>query len=458
MFPTPHFFPGARLNFAENILSNRDPKSVAIIEARENSLESNEITWGALHLQVEKIADAMRTYGVVHGDRIAAVISNNQYSITICLAALSIGAIWTAVSTDFGTKGILDRLIQVRPKLLFADTSVDYNGKHKDLKPLVAEWSKILSKQPSLLNVVLVPSNTKAEASGVSKGVDFEAFLSRGQGKKLSFEQLPFNHPAFIFYSSGTTGAPKCILHSAGGVLLQVKKDYVLHIGLQPQDTLFQYTTTAWIMWAFILSALSVGTKIILYSGSPVYPNVNFLPRLISKLKVTIFGTSAKYLTDLQDSGSEPKLDVDLSSLRKVTSTGSVLPPDVAEWFYDKGFPPRIQLISGSGGTDCACAFIGGTPLLPLYADCIQGKALGMAVDVYDCNSQVPRSIENSEEPGELVCKQPFPSQPLTFWGSKGLELYEKSYFDVFGRGVWVQGDLIRVKRDHGGIQMLGRS
>jgi acetoacetyl-CoA synthetase len=207
-------------------------------------------------------------------------------------------------------------------------------------------------------------------------------------------------------------------------------------------------------MWAFILAALGSGSTIVLYTGSPVYPNIQALPKLISKLKVSIFGTSAKYLTDLKDSGSKPKDEVDLSSLRKVSSTGSVLPKDVAVWFYKRGFPKKVQLISGSGGTDCSCAFVCGTPLLPLHADEIQCKALGMDIDVFD---EEGNSIQ-SNEPGELVCKKPFPSQPVTFWGDNGQEKYQQSYFSIFGPTIWVQGDLIRINKKTGGIQMLGRS
>ncbi|KAH6718659.1 acetoacetyl-synthase [Leptodontidium sp. MPI-SDFR-AT-0119] len=442
MFPTPKFFPAARLNFAGSVLSQRNSTATALIEAHEGSLKTNNITWGKLYSSVERQADALKSLGVGEGDRVAAVMANTEHSISLCLATLSFGGIWSSISPDFGTKGILDRLLQIRPKVVFADSSTIYNGRLHDLLPVVRDWAKVLAKDNSLTKIVFTPSDMPVEVSSIPKAMDHGTFLSHGIGRPLEFLQLPFNQPGFIFYSSGTTGSPKCILHSAGGTLLQVRKDYELHIGLLPSDILFQYTTTAWIMWAFIISALGTGSTIVLYTGSPVYPNVNFLPSLISKLKVTVFGTSAKYLTDLKDSG------------RKVSSTGSVLPMDVAVWFYEHGFPKHVQLISGSGGTDCSCAFVCGNPLLSLHADEIQCKALGMAVDVFDSNGE---SIQ-SGEPGELVCKQPFPSQPITFWGEGGEEAYKNSYFSMFGTSVWVQGDLIRIGQRTQGIQMLGRS
>jgi acetoacetyl-CoA synthetase len=356
MFPSPKFFPSAKLNFAGSVLSQRNSTATALIEAREGSLETNTITWGQLYSRVQQRADALKSLGVGEGDRVAAVIANTEHSISLCLATLSLGGIWSSISPDFGAKGILDRLLQIRPKVVFADSSTIYSGKRHDLLPTVRDWAKVLAEDESLINIIFTPSDRMLEVTSVKKSIDYSTFLSFAIGRPLEFLQLPFSQPAFIFYSSGTTESPKCILHSAGGVLLQVRKDYELHIGLLPSDILFQYTTTAWIMWAFIISALGTGSTIVLYSGSPVYPNVNFLPRLVSKLKVSVLGTSAKYLTDLKDSGSRPRSDFDLSSLRKVSSTGSVLPMDVAVWFYKHGFPKDVQLISGSGGTDCSCA------------------------------------------------------------------------------------------------------
>ncbi|OCL02148.1 acetoacetyl-synthase [Glonium stellatum] len=456
MCPSLKFFPGATMNFAGSILLDRDSNGRAILEVEEVSLDATIITWGELYSKVGRVADAMRNIGVKTGDRIAAVVGNTSQPIILCLSALSIGALWSSISPDFGVHGILDRLMQTKPKLVFSDTSVVYNGKHRDLMDTVRTWAKTISKVEETANIILTSSNSE-QADSIDKGMTYSEFLSKGTGKKLVFEKLPFSQPAFIFYSAGTTGAPKCILHSAGGVLLQVKKDYTLQIGLQPGDLMFQYTTTAWIMWAFVLSALSTGAAVVVYFGSPLYPDLGFLPKLISKLKVNVFGTSAKYLTDLMDSNKRPQDELDLSTLHTVTSKASALPPDVAEWFYAKAFPPNIHLVSGSGGTDCSCAFVCGSPLLPLYSDEIQCKVLGMAVDVFDPNNSEGKSIQMSNEPGELVVKQPFPSQPLTFWGPDGDAKYEEAYSSTFGPKVWVQGDLIRISTTTGRIQMLDR-
>ncbi|KAH6955732.1 acetoacetyl-synthase [Ilyonectria sp. MPI-CAGE-AT-0026] len=457
MFPTPRFFTDAKMNFAGSVLSNRDPNEVAIIQATEGSLETRSITWEELNAEVERIVDAMRVSGVKNGDRVAAVIANTPQAITLCLATLSIGAIWSSVSPDFGPHAIIERLKQIDPVLIFAESSVTYNGNTRDLMSTVSSWANTLSKSQGLRNIV-INRPTQAQVDAVPKGLSFEGFLRRGVGVKLTFEQLPFSHPAFIFYSSGTTGTPKCILHTAGGVMLQVKKDYVLHIGVLPTDTLFQYTTTAWIMWAFVLTAMSIGTKIVVYDGSPLYPDVRFLLKLLAHTRVSVFGTSAKHLTELMDKDTKPRDEVDLSSLRRITSTGSVLPADVARWVYDKGFPRDIHLVSGSGGTDCSCSFVTGSPIIPLWSDEIQCKSLGMDVDVFEPLSDQQKSIANSGEAGELVCKKPFPSQPLTFWGKGGQEKYHDAYFSMFGNKVWVQGDLVSLNPETGGFKMLGRS
>ncbi|RMJ08334.1 hypothetical protein CDV36_012039 [Fusarium kuroshium] len=438
MYPSPRFFPGSRFNFAGSVLQSRDASAIAMYEATEGSLETRLVTWGQLYRDVEILADAMRTHGVKAGARVAAIVEASGLAISLCLATLSIGAIWSSVSPDFGSRAILDRLVQIDPVLVFTDTSVNYNGKARNIVSTIREWAKTVSSMDSVRKIVLHGRDARTQ-------------------RTLQFEQLPFDHPGFIFYSSGTTGAPKCILHSAGGVMLQIKKDYMLQIDVQPGDILFQYTTTAWIMWAFLLTAMGTGAKIVVFSGSPVYPDVNFLPSLLSKQRVSVFGTSAKYLTDLMDSNHTPREDYDLSALRRVTSTGSVLPSDVAQWFYNSGFPKTVQLISGSGGTDCACSFVTANPLTPVHANEISGKSLGMAVDVFDPLSSKPVSIRDTGKPGELVCTQPFPSQPLTFWGPKGSDKYRDAYFSTIP-GVWTQGDLIRINPTTGGIQMLGRS
>jgi len=245
MFPSPKFFPHARLNFARSVLSYRNSNATALIKTQEGSLETNNITWGELFGCVKQRADALKSLGIGEGDRVAAVIANTEHSISLCLATLSLGGIWSSISPDFGTKGILDRLLQVRPKVVFADSSTAYNGKRHNLLPIVESWAKALAEDDSLVKIIFTPSDWLADISHIQKAIDHSTFLSLGIGRPLEFLELPFSQPAFIFYSSGTTGSPKCILHSAGGVLLQVRKDYELHIGLQPGDILFQYTTTS---------------------------------------------------------------------------------------------------------------------------------------------------------------------------------------------------------------------
>ncbi|KAJ3548979.1 hypothetical protein NM208_g571 [Fusarium decemcellulare] len=454
MFPSPRFFPEARLNFAGTIFMKRNPNRVIISEVEEGTLQVKTHTWGALFSQVEEIAAALVTAGVKQGDRVAAVISNNEFAVALSLATLSIGGIWSSISPDFGPQGVLDRLTQITPRIVFCETTVNYSGKGKDLVANTRVWSEALARQPSLVNVVVLPPCSVEDLRSIAVGISFESFLASRRPRPMSFVQLPFDAPAFIVYSSGTTGPPKCILHSAGGVLLQAKKDFALHLDVRESDTYFQYTTTSWIMWVFVLCNVGLASNVVLYAGSPFYPDMGVLPRIIQKLRVSVFGTSARYLTELMDKNQSPKTQFDLSSLRKVSSTGSVLTADVARWFYNKGFPTNVQLLSCTGGTDCACTILHASPLLPVYAGEIACKTLGMAADVFTSEGA---SVATAEETGELVCTQPFPSEPLKFWGKNGLEKYRKAYYEMFGPSIWAQGDLVQPTK-HAGFAMLGRS
>ncbi|OCK80940.1 acetoacetyl-synthase [Lepidopterella palustris CBS 459.81] len=460
LFPPPEFFPETTLNVAEILLRYEDPNAIAIHFAREGVSTIESVTRKNLWDRVERVADAMVSSGIQKGDRVAAIISNSVDAIVICLAALSLGALFSCTASDMGINGIVDRLAQITPKLIFADNGVVYAGKTHALSERIAEWSKILvgKNDNALQNVVVVPYVPVTTAMHkISRGTSWKEFLDRGTGRKLEFTQVPFAHPSFILYSSGTTGNPKCILHSGGGVALKVKIDNQLSNDIRKGDTFFQYTTTSWVMWVLNLVNLSTSATMLLYDGSPFYPDPSVLLRLSTQLNATHFGTSPRYLSELKHRNILPK-KLGWNSLRVVTSTGASLASETYNWFYDRGFPSRVQLISMSGGTDIAGCFVGGTPTLPVHAGEIQAKSLGMAIDICDSIAEDAISVEASGRSGELVCILPFPSQPLGFWGDVGNERYRSSYFERYGSSVWCQGDFCERKLDTGGIIMLGRS
>ncbi|KAH7142767.1 acetoacetyl-synthase [Dactylonectria estremocensis] len=460
MFPPPRFFPTEELNVAEMMLRGRKDEEVAIHFARETISGLEHLSWGDLRERVRKIRSAMVNSGVRRGDVVAAVISNSVHAIAIAMAVLSIGAVWSSTSCDLGVAGIVDRYSQVSPKIVFADDGYVYAGKAVDLASRIRQWSLDLQRQTGKLSDVVVISscNMEMDVSDVDHECTFEDFLSRDSGHSLEFDMVPFSHPAFILYSSGTTGVPKCIVHSTGGVALKVKVDMIIQHDVRTTDVVFQYTTTSWVMWVLNFINLSCGRAMLLYDGSPFHPRPTILLELAEYVGVGVFGTSPRYLSTLKSLGIRPREHFNLSNLRIVTSTGSALAEDLYSWFYETAFPPSVHLISMSGGTDIAGSFVGGTPLLPVYAGEIQCKALGMAVDIYDSASESPISIESSGAPGELVCIRPFPSQPLAFVGKNGWDKYKSSYFGRFGPSVWCQGDFVQRSLDTNGIMMLGRS
>ncbi|KAF7557422.1 hypothetical protein G7Z17_g639 [Cylindrodendrum hubeiense] len=460
LFPPPRFFPTEKMNIAEFLLRNGIDEEVAIYFAREGVPGTENVTWQDLRNRVRLARDAMINSSIVPGDVVAAVISNSVHSIVLCLAALSIGAVWSSSSPDLGPDAIIDRYGQVEPKLIFADDGYIYSGKLIKLGDRINQWSRALSGGSGTLKDIVLLSycDLDVDISTVYRGCSYADFLNRGTGQKLDFAMLPFSHPAFILYSSGTTGKPKCIVHSAGGVALKVKTDMILQHDVRKDDVVFQYTTTSWVMWVLNFVNISSGAAMLLYDGSPFHPTPTILLQLAEETGVSVFGTSPRYLAELKSRDIVPQKLFNLSKLRVMTSTGSVLSPELYEWFYSTAFPPQAQLVSMSGGTDISGCFVGGAPILPVYTGEIQAKALGMAVDILDSAQSEPVSIQVSGAPGELVCRKPFPSQPLQFYGSEAHQKYRSSYFDRFGPGIWCQGDFIQRLPDTGGDGVLNPS
>lgn len=489
MYPPPQFFPEIRMNFVENIFANYRAGAVILRVASEGSPDVRDVTWDELHADVARVVSAMVAYGVRAGDRVAAVLSNRLETVVCCLAALSLGALWSSSSPDMGVDGILSRLTQIRPKLVFCEREIVYNGKRVQLLVRHRKWEKALAQEAPEIEAVVVMGGLHAADRAAPDGMksvpgpsrlqgkftSWRTFLGRGTSNRpLTFEQLPFSHPGFIVYSSGTTGPPKCIVHTAGGLLMSASKDAFLSYDVHRGDTLLQYTTTAWIMWALVLVSLSFGGKVVLYDGSPMVPDPLVLLRLVEKLRVNVLGTSAKFLSLLRDQHISPREKLDLSSLRTVVSTGSTLTADVAEWFYDSGFPRHVFLNSTCGGTDLACSLISGAASMPLYAGEIQAPCLGMAVDLYDVDDERGVSVQETGAPGEMVCKQPWPSEPGLFWDDPSGEKYKGSYFTKYAaklhvrplrghgqleeRPIWSQGDFVSRNPVTGGFLTHGRS
>lgn len=464
------------MNLAENIFANYRAGDIILHVASEGAETLRDVTWEELRRQVAQLSGAMVSRGVKVGDRVAAVMSNRLETIVACLASLSLGAIWSTSSPEMGVDAILNRLTQIRPKLAFCETQVVYNGRLRHVLAKHRAWSSILAKKTAELEAVIVVGSVRdATLEPTESPVDLIAwddFLAQAASNiTLKFHQLPFNHPGFIVWSSGTTGPPKSIVHTAGGLLVSASKDAFLSYDIHRGDTILQYTTTAWIMWALVFVSLSFGGRVILYDGSPLIPDPLVLLRLVQRLRISVFGTSAKFLSLLKEHGISPRDQLDLSSLRTIVSTGSILTADVAQWFYDEGFPPHVLLNSTCGGTDLACSLVSGVSTMPLYAGEIQGPCLGMDVDIFDVDNGGGISIQNTGDAGELVCKQPWPSEPAFFWGDPAGEKYRASYFAKYpavapehnrqhpeGYPIWNQGDFVSKNPVTGGFLMHGRS
>ena len=443
----PRWFTGTRLNFAEHLLRRRDD-GLAIVSWNEHGAQQR-ITWGALAARVAHCAAAMRAVGVGVGDRVAGWMPNVPEAVVAMLAATSLGATWSSCSPDFGTKGVLDRFGQIAPTVLIAADGYWYAGKTIDCRPRLAE---IAASLPSLKALWVVPYVDAApDLSTIPAAQRFDTVMGAfAAHDTLSFTRLPFDHPLYILYSSGTTGLPKCMVHGAGGTLLQHWKELALHTNLRDDDVLFYFTTCGWMMWNWLVSGLAVGATIVLYDGAPLAPDASILWRMASAERVSVFGTSAKYLAMLEKEGVRPSAIADLSPLAAILSTGSPLAAHSYDFVY-REIAPRVRLSSISGGTDIVSCFALGDPTGPVYRGELQMRGLGMAVDVYD---DAGRPLIGA--PGELVCTRPFPSMPVAFWNDPDGALYRAAYFE-HTPGVWRHGDWAE-RTMHDGLIIHGRS
>ena len=445
-FPGARWFPGARLNFAENLLRNRSDKT-ALISRLENGRRET-ISYAGLYQQVSQLAQALRNAGVGRGDRVAGFMPNISETVIAMLASASIGAVWSSCSPDFGINGVMDRFGQIQPKVLFACDGYFYGGKTLDSLPRV---SQIKAQISSIETLIIVPVSRTAEEISLPEGATLWAeTLAAYSPNDIEFEQLPFDHPLYIMYSSGTTGVPKCIVHSAGGSLIQHVKEHRLHTDLGSEDTLFYFSTCGWMMWNWLVSGLACEATLVLYDGSPFYPQPQSLMDMADEEGISIFGTSAKYIEALQKAGVKPAESHQLSALKAVLSTGSPLSDESFRYVY-RHIKQDICLSSISGGTDILSCFVLGNPCLPVYEGEIQCLGLGMAVEVWDDDGNAVVG-----EKGEMVCTRPFPSAPIGFWNDPDNAKYRAAYFDTYPN-VWAHGDYGEIT-EHGGMIIHGRS
>ncbi len=444
--PMVQWFPDARLNFAQNLLRRRDDSQAMVFWGEQQVRRA--LTWNQLYDGVSRLAQALRRLGIQPGDRVAAYMPNMPETIMAMLAATSVGATFTSCSPDFGVQGVLDRFGQVEPRVLFSANGYFYNGKSFDS---LGKLAHVVKGLPSVEKAVVVPyTRQRPDLSAVERAVLLDDLVADLQPTDIPFAPMPFNHPVYIMYSSGTTGAPKCIVHGAGGTLLQHLKELRLHCDVKPGDRVFYFTTCGWMMWNWLVSALACEATLLLYDGSPFHPDGNVLFDFADAEGMTLFGTSAKFIDAVNKAGLVPRETHDLGTVRLMTSTGSPLAPESFDFVYEK-IKPDLQLASISGGTDIIGCFVLGNPTGPVWRGEIQTRALAMAVDVFD---EGGRSIRRQK--GELVCTRPFPSMPVGFWNDPMGRRYQAAYFDRFP-GVWCHGDWVEIT-EHDGVIIYGRS
>jgi acetoacetyl-CoA synthetase len=443
--PGARFFPDARLNFAENVLRQRGD-GPALTFNGENQ-RHRTLTHDQLRQAVARFAHALRARGVRAGDRVAGYIPNMPEAIIAALGAASIGAVWSSASPDFGVQGVLDRFGQIEPRLLVTCDAYFYGGKAHDIRDKVRASVDHL---PSIATVVVVPYVAdEPPLDGIRGGVSWAEFTA-GHSDVEQYEPLPFDHPLYILYSSGTTGIPKCIVHGAGGTLIQHLKEHQLHCDIQPGDRVFYFTTCGWMMWNWLVTALASNASLVLYDGSPFHPDGNVLFDLADATGMTLFGTSARFIDAVSKAGLAPRQTHSLATVRTMTSTGSPLVPESFDFVY-RAIKDDIHLASISGGTDIISCFVGGNPIGPVWRGEIQAASLGMHVDVFDENGQ---SVTG--EKGELVCTLPFPSMPVGFWNDPDGRKYHAAYFETYPN-VWRHGDWVE-RTEHDGFIIYGRS